>query len=74
MMAERERPYLKGNEGSIRWDWWGENPAEIVLVIFILVLFFFIYSLPSQGWGIDDNPAAAQPEAVQPPAGATAEG
>ncbi len=63
-MAEKEKPYLKGTEGSIRWDWWGENPVEIVLVVFIIVLFFFFYSLPDQGWGIDENPEAAQPEAA----------
>lgn len=67
-MDEREKPYLKGAEGSIRWDWWGENPAEIVLVVFIIVLFFFIYSLPPQGWGIDVNPEAAQPAAAAPAA------
>ena len=55
-MQEREKSYLKGDEGPIRWDWWGENPAEIVLVVFILAIFFFIYSLPPQGWGVDPSP------------------
>lgn len=48
---KQETPFLRGPTGE--WDWWGENPAEIVLVVFLLVAFFFFYSLPSQGWGID---------------------
>lgn len=56
---EREKPYLHGDEGSIRWDWWGENPAEIVLVVFILVILAFLYWLPPQGWGIDPSPSVA---------------
>lgn len=64
MSDEKEKPYLRGSTGV--WDWWGENPGEIVLVVFLLGAFFFFYSLPSQGWGIDVNPNveanATQPE------------
>ena len=52
-MAEREKPYLHSSGRGMNWDWWRENPVEIILVVFILVLFFFFESLPPQGWGID---------------------
>ncbi len=65
-MNERPRPFLSGEEGPIRWDWWGENPAEIVLVVFILVTFAFLVWLPPQGWGIDENPAAAGEQTTAP--------
>jgi hypothetical protein len=32
------------------WDWWGENPVEVVLVAFILIFFF---TLPRTGCGVD---------------------
>lgn len=66
MTDERERPLLQGPRGI--WDWWGENPAEIVLVVFLLVAFFFFYALPSHGWGIDPNPNVPAP--VSPAANA----
>lgn len=62
----REKPFLKGDEGPLSWDWWGENPAEIILVLFIIVLFLFVHSLPPQGWGIDHDPAAGQPLQTAP--------
>ena len=64
MSDELEKPFLRGPTGP--WDWWGENPAEIVLVIFLLTAFFFFYSLPSQGWGIDPNPSVSEPVIASP--------
>jgi hypothetical protein len=50
-------PHL-GDEGTdFRWDWWGENPVEIILVAFILILFF---TLPRMGCGIDKTNAGTQ--------------
>ena len=60
-MSENQIPYLRGSDDG--WDWWGENPAEIVLVIFLLVIFFFFHALPPQGWGIE---AVAQPGEAAP--------
>lgn len=65
MAEQRNKPFMGNRKETPQWDWWGENPAEIVLVAFILVLFFFIHSLPPQGWGIDDNPSAAAPTVEQ---------
>lgn len=64
MSDEREKPYLHAS--SAAWDWWGENPAEIVLVVFLLTAFAFFYSLPSQGWGIDPNPNVSEPVIASP--------
>jgi len=41
---------LSNKEGSRVWNWHGENPAEVVLVAFILIFFFM---LPRTGCGID---------------------
>ena len=67
MSDEQEKPYL--HESGSQWDWWGENPAEIVLVVFLLAAFAFFYSLPSQGWGIDPNPRVVEPVSASPHAG-----
>ena len=66
MSDAQDKPFLGKRKNPVEWDWWGENPAEIVLVVFIIVLFFFFHSLPPQGWGIDDNPDVATPTAGQP--------
>lgn len=66
MTDDTEKSFLRGTTGM--WDWWGENPAEIVLVVFLLVAFFFFYALPSQGWGIDPNPSVAEPRSGSPAA------
>jgi len=38
--------------GEMYWDWSGESPVEIVLLIFVLVLFF---TVPRTGCGIDNQ-------------------
>lgn len=43
------------------WDWQGEDPVEIVLVAFILVLFF---TLPRPSCGVQGSGVSAPP---QPP-------
>lgn len=63
---DKPQPHITGHEGPTRWDWWGENPTEIVLLVFILVVFAFVLWLPPQGWGIDENPAAAGEQASAP--------
>lgn len=67
MSDEREKPFLRSAPGA--WDWWGENPAEIVLVVFLLTAFFFFYSLPSQGWGITPNSSVSESGIASPNAG-----
>lgn len=59
----REISFLRNRPGV--WDWWGENPAEIILVVFTLAAFAFFYALPSQGWGIDPNPNVPMPDRAQ---------
>jgi hypothetical protein len=38
------------NNSFLNWNWRRESPPEIVLVIFILVLFF---TIPKEGCGVD---------------------
>jgi hypothetical protein len=46
-----EQPdHLEDDDSPIYWDWWGENPVEVVLVAFILIFFFMF---PRAGCGID---------------------
>ena len=60
-MSEKE--YIRSS-GFGNWDWWKENPREIILLAFILVLFFFVEWLPPQGWGIDARPEQPAAEAI----------
>lgn len=48
-----------GKAEPVGWDWWSENPAEIILVVFILIFFFL---LPRDGCGISQQEVSA-PEA-----------
>lgn len=45
-----EPEHLGRKQKTIYWDWTGENPVEIILVTFILVLLF---TLPRTGCQID---------------------
>jgi hypothetical protein len=54
---KRGPQHLETKKDPVWWDWWSENPIEVVLVLFILVLFF---ALPRQGCGVT---AADQPNA-----------
>lgn len=51
---KRGPDYLKVKKDPVWWDWWSENPVEVVLVVFILVLFF---AMPRTGCGITDVPS-----------------
>lgn len=54
--TDDDSPEHLGRSGqSLYWDWRGEDPVEIVLVLFILVLFFM---LPRPSCGADTNPAS----------------
>jgi hypothetical protein len=56
---KKAQSHLQTNKKPMFWDWWRENPVEIILVIFILVLFF---AFPRQGCGITNNgPSPNQP-------------
>lgn len=65
-MADSEKKaqsHLQSDKKPMFWDWWQENPVEIILVVFILVLFF---AFPRQGCGItSDAPPANQPVSNQ---------
>jgi hypothetical protein len=47
-------------ERDWKWDWWGESPVELVVVILFLAFFF---AFPRTGLGIstvvDGNPTSA---------------
>lgn len=68
-MAEDQSQTKSGQETSRRiyWDWWRENPVELVLVILIIVLFVMV---PWEGCGITeqdpDEPVEAQDVEVVP--------
>jgi hypothetical protein len=51
MVDEKKRgpQHLETKKDPVWWDWWSENPVEIVLVVLILVLFF---ALPREGCGV----------------------
>lgn len=63
MVDEKQTPksHLQADKDPVWWDWWSENPVEILLVLFILVLFF---ALPRDGCGIDAEEDARPPGAV----------
>lgn len=55
-MAEKTPQYLHRKKSSIYWDWWRENPTEIVLVIFIITLFALT---PWAGCGVSEADISA---------------
>lgn len=50
-MAQQSPQHLGEKDRRLYWDWWRENPVEIVLVLLILVLFV---AVPWQGCGISE--------------------
>lgn len=40
-MAQESPQFLQPKKKPVYWDWWRENPVEIILVIFIITLFAF---------------------------------
>lgn len=50
-MADQAPQHIQTRKAPFYWNWWRENPVEIILVTFILVLFFF---LPRAGCGITE--------------------
>lgn len=51
-MQDKAPQYLQKQKQRFYWDWWRENPREIVLVVFIIVLFILA---PWQGCGISEQ-------------------
>ena len=49
--------HLGRGDQTFYWDWRGENPVEVVLVLFILVMFFMF---PRSGCGIDKTHQTSQ--------------
>ena len=64
-MEERTPQYIqpKSDKRSVYWDWWRENPAEIVLVVFIIALFALV---PWEGCGISEQDVDPQQIHVVP--------
>lgn len=52
--------HLSSNRPAFFWNWGKENPPEIVLVAFILILFF---ALPRPGCGIEKTDGERIPTA-----------
>lgn len=50
-MANQAPQHIQTRKAPFYWNWWRENPVEIILVVFILVLFF---TLPRAGCGITE--------------------
>ncbi len=38
-MSEKSPQFLQRPKSHIVWDWWKENPVEIILLVFFLTLF-----------------------------------
>lgn len=47
---DRAPQHLSDDQPWIRWNWWREDPVEIILLVFILTLFFL---LPRPNCGIE---------------------
>ena len=52
-MEEQSIQHLGEKENQRIWDWWKENPGEIIVVALILVLFVVV---PWQGCGVSEAP------------------
>jgi|GEM_PF-4103752 len=50
------KTHLGPDKEPVWWDWWSENPTEIILIVFILVFFFL---LPRTGCGISQQEVGA---------------
>lgn len=63
MVDENKRgpQHLETKKDPVWWDWWSENPVEVVLVVLILVMFF---ALPRQGCGISMADQANGPDSA----------
>ncbi len=51
-MQQEAPQHIAKERKTIQWDWWRENPREIILVVFILVLFI---AVPWEGCGISEQ-------------------
>jgi hypothetical protein len=58
----KAKSHLQTEKDPVWWDWWSENPIEIVLVVLFLVLFF---ALPRQGCGVTSDAPMTPPSATQ---------
>lgn len=59
-MEDKSAEPVSDQKRRIYWDWWRENPVELVLVILIIVLFVMV---PWQGCGITEQDPADLDEA-----------
>lgn len=62
-MSEEKPQHLHLITSSLRWDWRKENPVELVLLVFIFVVFL---AMPRAGCGVSykASPAAQAPAAA----------
>lgn len=51
-MQQRAPQYIEKQKQPVYWDWWRENPVEIVLVVLIITLFALA---PWEGCGISEQ-------------------
>lgn len=61
-MADESPLHLGQKKKRIYWDWWRENPVELVLVVLTIVLFA---AVPWQGCGISEVDQAERDEMTQ---------
>ena len=64
-MEEQSPQHLGRKNKRLYWDWWRENPVELVLVVLIIMAFALV---PWEGCGIseqsvDERPAVADQQA-----------
>ena len=62
-MDAQSPQHLKQTDQSMYWDWWRENPVEIILVILIIVLFA---TVPWEGCGVSEQPIEASDITIVP--------
>ena len=53
IMQQRAPQYIEKERKTVYWDWWRENPVEIILVVFIIALFALA---PWEGCGLSEQP------------------
>lgn len=55
-MSDEQISYIHTPKNQSAWDWWSEDPIELILMTFFLVFFF---ALPMDGCGVSKTQEVA---------------
>ena len=62
-MQQQPPQHIANKKRGVYWDWWRENPVELLLVLFIIVLFM---AVPWEGCGMTEQEVEADHITVVP--------